>query len=217
MRLDARNLGILLGAAMIIGGLSAPWYVLDMAAAREALGVNTPQMPEMLGQFVREIAAALPDKISVDAWDAFERGDVILLVAALGAAFAALIDRHEISTSAGASAAGLIIFMMLDRPGNVPNELISLSWGPWVALGGAALIVASSRIGGSEKAEEAPTEVDWFARSEQTEHARAAGTTGETWGSPTPAPDPVMAATPVVPPALGDGSRSVPPPGTTAS
>jgi len=116
VQLDARNLGILLGAAMVIGALSAPWFVLDMAAAREALGVNTPQMPEMLGQFVREIAAALPDKISADGWQAFERGDVVLLVAALAAGFAALMDRHEVSTFCGAGAAGLVVVTMLDRP-----------------------------------------------------------------------------------------------------
>jgi len=163
VQLDARNLGILLGAAMVIGALSAPWFVLDMAAAREALGVNTPQMPEMLGQFVREIAAALPDKISADGWQAFERGDVVLLAAALAAGFAALMDRHEVSTFCGAGAAGLV--------------------------------VVSSRIAGAEEPDAVSTEADWFARSEQTEHARASGTAAEVWASP------------------AAGSGSVPPPG----
>jgi hypothetical protein len=187
VQLDARNIGILLGAAIVIGALWAPWYVLDMAAAREALGAaGTPQIPGVLGQFVREIAAALPDKISADAWEVFERGDVILLVTALAAAFAALMNRHEVSTFAGAGAAGLVVLAVLDKPGDIPSGLISVSWGPWLAFGGAALIVVSSRIGGSEKPDAKVAEVDWYARSEQMERARAAGIPEESWLPPAP-------------------------------
>ena len=76
----------------------------------------------------------------------------------------------------------------------MPSELISLSWGPWLALAGAAVIVVSSRIAGAEEPDAVSTEVDWFARSEQTEHARASGTAAEVWASP------------------AAGSGSVPPP-----
>ncbi|MGH2839277.1 MAG: hypothetical protein ACRDKY_00450 [Solirubrobacteraceae bacterium] len=206
MELDSRNLGILLGAALLIGALWAPWYVLDISAARDALGASSsPQTPELLGQFMREIVSVLPDTISADAWLAFERGDVILLVAGVAASFAALMDRHEVSTSVGAGAAGLIVVAMINKPGDVPNEMISLGWGPWLALAGALLIVVSSRLGGSEKAADAaPTQVDWLARSEEMERERAK-LPQEVWDAPAAAATPADIV-------LGDVSRSVAPP-----
>jgi hypothetical protein len=194
MQFDARNLGILLGAAILVGALSAPWYVLDFSAARSAIGPQTAQLPGVLGDFARELVSALPDRITADGWTAFERNDIVLLFAALAAGLAALLDRHEVSTLIGVAAAGLIVVAMLSRPGGAPEGIISLSWGPWLALGGAALIVVASRLGESEPG---PTpEVDWNAISAQNAH--------NAW------PAPADVVTP--PPVLGDPASSVAPP-----
>ncbi len=175
MKLDTRNLGVLLGAAILIGALAAPWYVLDLGAARDVIGAQIGKLPGGFGEFARELVTALPDKISADAWTVFERNDVVLLFAALAAALAALLDRHEVTTFIGAAAAGLIVVAMVSRPGQVPKDFISLSWGPWLALGGAALIIVASRIGDAEpEPATACIEVDWFARSAQLERERAA-------------------------------------------
>jgi hypothetical protein len=175
MRFDMRNLGILLGAALLIGALSAPWYDLNLGEARDLIGAQTSQIPGGFGEFARQLISHLPDRISVDAWTVFDRNDIVLLFVGLAAALAALLDRHDVATLAGGAAAVLVIIAMLDRPGNVPSQYISLSWGPWLALGGALLIVGASRMRPEDEREiAAPAEVDWFAHSEQLERERAA-------------------------------------------
>jgi hypothetical protein len=177
MRFDTRNVGILLGAALLIGALSAPWYVLDLGQARDLIGAQTSQLPGGLGEFARQIISRLPDHISVDAWTVFDRNDIVLLFAALAAALAALLDRHDVATLAGGAAGGLVVIAMLDKPGQVPSQFISLSWGPWLALGGASLIVVASRMSSEDEREPAAAaaqEFDWFAHSEQLERERAA-------------------------------------------
>jgi hypothetical protein len=175
MRFDTRNLGILLGAAMLIGALSAPWFVLDLGQAREAINAQVGQLPGGFGEFARQIVSRLPDHISVDGWTAFDRNDIVLLFAALAASLAALLDRHDVATLAGGAAAGIVVIAMLSHPGHVPSQYISLSWGPWLALGGAALIVVASRMSSEDEHEPAAsTEVDWFAHSEALERERVA-------------------------------------------
>ena len=143
---ESRSSAIFAGAALIIGALWAPWYAVDFGpAARDAIGRQAGQLPGVLGDLTRQVLTLLPTHIEVNAWQAFEKADIVLFVCALAACFAALLERMDVAAIAGAAAAGTVVLLMLDRPG--PSSFVSLQWGPWVALGGALLIVGASRLG----------------------------------------------------------------------
>ena len=136
---------MLLGAAVVVGALFAPWYVVDIGpAARDALGSQAGRLPDGLAAFARELVTLLPSRIEANAWTAFERTDVVLLACALGAGFAALLGRLDIAAAAGAAALATAVWVMIDRPG--PRELVGLGWGGWLALGGALLIVVAAKL-----------------------------------------------------------------------
>jgi hypothetical protein len=140
---NSRTVAVLLGAALLIGALFAPWYAVELGpAAREALSSQANQLPAAFADFAKQLVTMLPERIEATAWMAFERTDVVLLGTAIAAAFAALLQRLEIAAVAGAIGAGNIVWVMFQRPG--PSELISLQWGAWLALGGALLIVGAS-------------------------------------------------------------------------
>jgi hypothetical protein len=157
---ESRWTAIFAGAALIIGALWAPWYAVDFGpAARDALGQRAGRLPGVLGDLTRQVLTLLPTHIEANAWQALEKGDVVLLVCALAACFAALLVRMDIVAIAGTAAAGTVVLEMIDRPG--PNSFVSLRWGPWVALAGALLIVGASRFGAHGKAAEPVPAADW--------------------------------------------------------
>ena len=148
---DTRATLVLLAAAAVVGALFAPWYALDLGgAARDAMTQGTQQLPGAMGEFARGLLSVLPDRIVVNAWDVFEKSDVVLLCCALGAAFAALLGRFEVAALAGGAAAAVTLLAMVDKPGP-GGGIVSLQWGPWLALAGALAIVAASRLGAGEE------------------------------------------------------------------
>jgi hypothetical protein len=168
---DSRAFGVLLGAAVLVAALFAPWYAIDLGgAARDAISQSTGQLPAALGEFARGMLAILPDRIVANGWQVFEKTDIVLLCCALGAAFAALLGRFDVAALAGGAAAITTVVVMLNRPGpEGVGSIVQMQWGPWVALAGAALIVLAARIGGREAAPAAP--LNWSTPAEAAEPA----------------------------------------------
>jgi len=161
---DSRTNGVLLGAAILVAALFAPWYALDLGgAAREAISQSTGQLPAALGEFARGMLAILPERIVASGWQVFEKTDVVLLCCALGAAFAALMGRFDVAAIAGGAAAITTVAVMVDKPGpGGAGSIVQMQWGPWAALAGAALIVVSARIGARGGREVEPgVPIDW--------------------------------------------------------
>jgi len=143
---DTRTTAVLLAAAVLVGALFAPWYALDLSGAtRDVMTEGSRQLPGVLGEFARGLLSVLPDRIVANAWDIFEKTDIVLLGCALGAAFAALLGRFDVAALAGAAAAGATILAMLDKPGP-GGGIVQMQWGPWLALAAAVAIVAASRL-----------------------------------------------------------------------
>ena len=157
---DSRTLWVLLGAAVLVGSLFAPWYAIDLSGpARDAISGQTDQLPGVLGDFARDLLTVLPERIVADGWTAFERTDIVLLGCGLAAGFAALLARFDVAAFAGAGAAGATALAIVDQPG--PGDgIVQLQWGPWVALGAAGLIIVAARKAARE---EAAAPVDWSA------------------------------------------------------
>ncbi|MDX6677003.1 MAG: hypothetical protein QOE31_1055 [Solirubrobacteraceae bacterium] len=157
---DTRTSIIGAGAAAVAGSLWAPWYAIDFGpAARRAIGGQTGQLPGVLGEFTRQLLTVIPTHIEATGWQVFDKADVMLFACAIVALFAALIDRMDITVFAGGAAGGLTVVQMLDHPG--PGELVTLRWGPWLALAGALVIAGASRIGSERPAEAPATAPDW--------------------------------------------------------
>jgi hypothetical protein len=144
---DSRTAVVLLAAAAIVAALFAPWYALDFGgAARDAMLRGSGQLPAPLGEFARGLLTVLPERLVVNGWQVFERTDVVLLCCAFGAGFAALLNRFDVAALAGGAAGAMTLVEMLDQPGP-GGEIVSLQWGPWLALAGAVAIVAASVSG----------------------------------------------------------------------
>ena len=142
---DARTSVIGAGSAAVAGALWAPWYALSFGPqAKGAIGAQTDSLPGAVGDFTRQLLSMIPTHIEATAWQAFEKADVMLLVCAMVAIAAALLDRMDVVGLAGGGAAIVTVVAMLDRP--LPPEILSLKWGPWLALAGAAAIIAGSRM-----------------------------------------------------------------------
>ena len=153
---DTRTTVVLLAAAAVVAALFAPWYALDFGGpAREAMVQGTGRLPGPLGEFARGLLTVLPERLVVNGWQIFERTDVVLLCCAFGAGFAALLNRFDIAALAGGAAGAMTLVEMLDQPGP-GGDIVSLQWGPWLALAGAVTIVAASRIGAGREHGAAP-------------------------------------------------------------
>jgi len=147
---DMRTQLVLLAAAVVVAALFAPWYAIDLSGvARDTMAQGSRQLPGVLGEFARGLLSVLPERIVANAWDVFEKSDVVLLCCALGAAFAALVERFDVAALAGGAAAATTVLAILDKPGP-GGDIVSLQWGAWVALGGALAIVVAARVGAGE-------------------------------------------------------------------
>ncbi len=157
---ESRTSAIVAGAAVVVGSLWAPWYAIDFTpAARDAIGSQAGQLPGVLGEFARQVITLIPAHIEATAWQAFDKADIVLFACAIVAVMAALIDRMDVVGIAGTAAAGTVVLQMIARPG--PNELVSLKWGAWLALAGAAAIVAASRMRSERQAPAPAAAPDW--------------------------------------------------------
>lgn len=169
---DSRQLWVLAGAAALIAALFAPWYALDLSgAARDAIGQQTGQLPKPLDEFARGLLSVLPERIVANAWETFERGDIVVLGCALAAGFSALLARFDVAALAGGGAAVTVVLAMVDKPGpgrevaGPGGDIVQLQWGPWVALAAAGLIVVAAGMSGRRTAPSAPE--DWSTSSPQ--------------------------------------------------
>jgi hypothetical protein len=148
---DTRTYAVLAAAAVLVAALFAPWYALDLSGpARDAMAQGSGQLPGGLAEFARGLLALLPERIVVNAWDVFEKTDVVLLCCALGAGFAALLGRLDVAALAGGAAAGATVLAMLDQPGP-GGGIVQMQWGPWLALAAALAIVLASRMGAGDR------------------------------------------------------------------
>ena len=144
---DSRAFAVLLGAALLVASLFAPWFALDFSGAtRDAVTQQLGQIPGGFGEFARGLLSVLPERIVVDGWQAFERTDIVLLGCALAAGFSALLGRFDVVSLAGGAAVVTIVIAMVDRPGP-GGDLIKLQWGAWLGLAAAAAIVVAGRLG----------------------------------------------------------------------
>ena len=153
---DLRTTVVLAAAAVVVAALFAPWYAIDLGGAtRDAMTQGSRGMPGVLGEFARGLLAVLPDRIVANAWDVFEKTDIALLCCAVGAAFAALLERFDVAALAGGAVAGITLVAMLDKPGP-GGDIVQMQWGPWLALAGGLAIVAAARIGAADAERAAP-------------------------------------------------------------
>jgi hypothetical protein len=155
----------LAGAGVTLASLWAPWYRLHLPAAlRDLVQQRADAYGPAAGNFVRGLAALLPDSISGDAWTVFERTDVVLALASVLVAAALLAAAGAFgpgirvagdaaaraATGAGAVGALLVAGRIADPPG--PNAYLDVRWGAWAGLLGCALMIA-----GGVMASRAPT------------------------------------------------------------
>jgi hypothetical protein len=157
---DARTSVIGAGAAAVAGALWAPWYALNFGPqAKGAIGAQTDKLPGAVGDFTRQLLSMIPTHIEATAWQAFEKADVVLLVCAMVAFVAALLGRMDVVGLAGAGAAVVTVVSMVDRP--LPAEILTLEWGPWLSLLGAAAILGGSRMRSEQRAVATTPPPDW--------------------------------------------------------
>jgi hypothetical protein len=156
---DSRITLVFLGAVMVVGALFAPWYALELDHARDLLAAQTGQLPAEYQRFAGDLLSLLPDRITATGWDAFENTDLILTGISIATLLAALAGRFELVAAGAFGAAGTTVIAMVNRP--IPNELLSLDWGAWLALGGAAVMFAASRL--REPGAKRRPDVDWTA------------------------------------------------------
>ena len=148
------------GSAAVAGALWAPWYGLSFGPqAKSAIGAQTDKLPGAVGDFTRQLLSMIPTHIEATAWQAFEKADVVLLVCAMVAIAAALLDRMDVVGLAGGGAAVVTVVSMVDRP--LPPEILTLKWGPWLSLLGAAAILAGSRMRAEQPAVVTTPPPDW--------------------------------------------------------
>ncbi|CAN5237201.1 hypothetical protein BH20ACT16_BH20ACT16_02890 [soil metagenome] len=157
---DSRTIAVLVGAAALVAALFAPWYAIAFGdAARDAISQQAGQLPGAFGEFTRGLVALLPERIVANGWQVFERTDIVLLGCALAAAFAALMGRLDVSALACAAACAATLLAIVDKPGPGGSAIVSLQWGPWLALAAAGLIVVAAKAGGRREPSAAPD--DW--------------------------------------------------------
>lgn len=157
---ETRTSIVVAGAVAVAGSLWAPWYAIDFGPeAKQAIGQQAGKLPGVIGDFARQMLTLIPEHIEATAWQAFEKADVILLACAIVAVIGALISRMDVVGIAGVAAAATVVIQMVDRPG--PSEIVSLKWGPWVALSGALAIVTASRMRSEQPVYEPPPAPDW--------------------------------------------------------
>jgi len=163
-----------LGAAVLAISVFLPWYGLsitqsgatatkqELVAAAEKYG-NTTFQTEVTGVGARFNQLVGRQLTSVSADEALSHVRTILLVLA-GVAFLAsllrLFDARGVLYATGGQialigvlAAGVVFFRIVMKPG-APGAVVALSlnWGTWVALSGAAAIVGGALVAGSEQA-----------------------------------------------------------------
>ncbi|HEY7422400.1 MAG TPA: hypothetical protein VH541_10355 [Gaiellaceae bacterium] len=173
---DRAPLGLLiaaLGAAVLAVSVFLPWYGVNITAsgavsAQQGLSAVAQQYGNAdLQSEASQIGAAFDSLagrqlVTVSAHEVLMDISPILLVLAAIALLASLFRLAGVSGAvqagggqialAGGTAALFVLYRMLERPGG-ETDLVSLSlaWGIWVALLGAAAIVAGGLLSASAR------------------------------------------------------------------
>jgi hypothetical protein len=81
-----------------------------------------------------------------NAWNAFERTDIAVLVLAAVAALAIYAEWPGVSLVAAMIAMGLIVYRVVDTPGDALGTTIEVEWGAWVALAAAVVMALAALV-----------------------------------------------------------------------
>jgi hypothetical protein len=181
---ERASLGFLisaLGAAVLAVSVFLPWYGVgitaagaasaqqELAAVAQQYGNTTFQTGA--SQVGAEFSSLAGRRLAtVSAHDALKDIGPLLLVLAAVALLASLLRLADIRglleagggpiALAGSTAALFVVYRMLVRPGGQAPDLVSLSlaWGIWLALLGAAAIVAGGFLAGSAQSWRRPAQ-----------------------------------------------------------
>jgi hypothetical protein len=151
----------LVGALAVVFSLWLPWYVVRIPdALRQAFDAPNAQLPQGFAAFARGLLEAIPASLSVNGWQAFQGADVAIALLAGAVAFSVMltVDVRAILGAAGAIAA-IVLVHVVDKPG--PGEFVSLKFGPWIALAGAAAIALSAAAETASPAAARPAPEPW--------------------------------------------------------
>jgi hypothetical protein len=134
----------LAGAMAVVISLWLPWYQVRISdAMRHAFDGQAGQLPQGFAAFARGVLAALPASLDLTGWQAFQGADVALAMLAGAVAISVTLAVDLRAVLAGAAAIGaLVVFHVVDQPG--PNEIVTVRFGAWIALAGAAAIALSA-------------------------------------------------------------------------
>jgi hypothetical protein len=116
----------ILAAVGLAALLAAPWY----SGAALLPGTGTADLGE------------------INAWEAFEWEDGVILAAAAVVAVAMYLEFPGISLAAGVAAVGLIVYRLIDQPFEEAvmggGREVDPAWGLWASLGAAAVMALAA-------------------------------------------------------------------------
>jgi hypothetical protein len=201
----------LAGALAALLSLFRPWYeiripdsVLQMFGSGGRLGSD----PGLLGQLSRSVASSLPSSIEASGWKELEGADIALCLGAVGvvalvlAVAGALGSGVRVDARSGGSAIAvvgavalvLVVAHVVHKPGagSAAADAVHLRSGIWIALAGAAAMLAGGLMAASE-----------------------AGASSRSGAGATAPPSAFGRLEPELPPVFAEagGAASVPPPG----
>ena len=144
---DTRTSVVVAGAAAVVGALWAPWYAIDFAArsARRRSAQGSPAAARAsLGEFARGllVRAARPHRRRTR-WQALREGRRRAARAARWRGVRGAARPHGRRRARRRRGAG--DDRRRDARPARPRRIVSLQWGPWLALAGARAIVAAWR------------------------------------------------------------------------
>lgn len=142
-----------LGAAGLAGSLWAPWYSFQFPQSLIDQTAGVAGQMGAFGQFLTrgaELLRAL-GPYHVTAWQLFTSGPAFILVLSVvagGLALLALTGRAanvgQVIAGTGAGGFVLACYRVLVRPG--PDGLLHVSWGLYMALGAALVVLAGGLV-----------------------------------------------------------------------
>jgi len=164
-RIGAGPLIALLGAAMTAVAPWLHWYRVDLTDQfREAFRAGGGPLGDALGSafaegFGRVFDGLLPHSIVGTGWQVLHAMDIVLFAGAIVVGLAVLVGTGLVAEGvnldgvaaarlarfAGVALGAVVVYTMVDRTG--PHEFVKLGLGPWVALGGCALMVVGGIVG----------------------------------------------------------------------
>ncbi|MFN8110936.1 MAG: hypothetical protein U0Y82_13990 [Thermoleophilia bacterium] len=147
---------LVVGAALAVGGLSAPWYRLSLPPGFMTSLVRQLVPNDSTGLFTaganRIEALNRSGALQVSGWQAFHQIDLIIAglaaVAVLSLVLTHMRQLHRFPTdtvtAVGAAIVGLVVFRVVHPPG--PSEYLHTMWGAWCTLAGGVLVVLGARL-----------------------------------------------------------------------